>query len=70
MYVFIHIHVNMHVCMRIQVNMPICDHLHVNIHQTCTYIDEYAYAHKYACIHSIFRLIYMYVCITGEYRLI
>jgi hypothetical protein len=46
------IQVNLHVCIYIQVNMPMYDCSQVDIHQTCSYIDEYvdiyAYTHKYA----------------------
>jgi hypothetical protein len=42
----VHTQVNMHVCLPTQVYIPVSDCLQENIHQTCTYIEEYAYTHK------------------------
>jgi hypothetical protein len=46
----------------------------INIHQTCIYIDEYAYTYSYTHKYA-WKNIYLdeYVCIyvyTGEYKLI
>jgi hypothetical protein len=52
MHLCMDIQVNLHVSTDIQVTMLVYDHLQVILHQTCSYMDEYAdifaYTHKYA----------------------